>query len=198
MDTARRLAYPVGRDSALDFGCGVGRATRALADHFETCVGVDISETMIAEARRLAGGGTRCHFVTIQGGDLAQFESGQFDLVYSVLVLQHLEGSDAIRTVITELVRVCARRGLLVFQLPRRLPVTTRLALRARTYRVLRGLGVPRETLYNRLRLHPSRMHFLDSDEVAALLRSTGAAILHTEAKTDESGSSATYYVTHL
>ena len=32
---------------ALDFGCGVGRLTRALAGHFPECWGVDISPTMI-------------------------------------------------------------------------------------------------------------------------------------------------------
>ncbi|MHB1309788.1 MAG: class I SAM-dependent methyltransferase [Limisphaerales bacterium] len=36
---------------ALDFGCGVGRLTRALAARFERVHGVDISDTMIQHAR---------------------------------------------------------------------------------------------------------------------------------------------------
>ena len=38
--------------SALDFGCGVGRLTRALAVRTGDAFGVDISESMLAEARR--------------------------------------------------------------------------------------------------------------------------------------------------
>ena len=35
------------RGPALDFGCGVGRLTQALCNHFDECRGVDISPTMI-------------------------------------------------------------------------------------------------------------------------------------------------------
>src|SRR5271163_1555738 len=35
---------------ALDFGCGVGRITKALAAHFDTVVGLDISPGMLAQA----------------------------------------------------------------------------------------------------------------------------------------------------
>src|ERR1700734_2237527 len=38
---------------ALDFGCGVGRVTQALAPRFTSCVGVDISRQMIDKARSL-------------------------------------------------------------------------------------------------------------------------------------------------
>src|SRR6185503_15592644 len=38
---------------ALDFGCGVGRVTRGLADHCEIVVGVDAARSMIDQARSL-------------------------------------------------------------------------------------------------------------------------------------------------
>ena len=38
------------RGTALDFGCGVGRLTRALAESFDHATGIDISEEMVAEA----------------------------------------------------------------------------------------------------------------------------------------------------
>ena len=44
---------PGARDRALDFGCGVGRLTRALGDRFDAVVGVDISAGMVEQARRL-------------------------------------------------------------------------------------------------------------------------------------------------
>jgi 2-polyprenyl-3-methyl-5-hydroxy-6-metoxy-1,4-benzoquinol methylase len=37
---------------ALDFGCGVGRLTQALATHYDKVDGVDISWEMINLARR--------------------------------------------------------------------------------------------------------------------------------------------------
>jgi SAM-dependent methyltransferase len=39
--------------SALDFGCGVGRLTQALAPHFDRVVGVDVSPSMVDLATRL-------------------------------------------------------------------------------------------------------------------------------------------------
>src|SRR6202012_2024892 len=41
------------RGTALDFGCGVGRLTQALARRFRSSVGVDISHEMIAQANTL-------------------------------------------------------------------------------------------------------------------------------------------------
>src|SRR2546428_2170157 len=47
------LGRTVGRRTALDFGCGVGRITRALADRFEMVVGVDVARSMVTRAREI-------------------------------------------------------------------------------------------------------------------------------------------------
>src|SRR3954453_11263430 len=70
MEDAERLGYPRGRTKALDFGCGVGRYTRALADHFEESVGVDVSEEMVAQARQLNPEVANCQFVVNVSRDL--------------------------------------------------------------------------------------------------------------------------------
>jgi SAM-dependent methyltransferase len=75
-------------------GCGVGRWSRWLAARGAHVTGVDLSPTMIAEARRRAhreGVLARCHF-RVQ--DLAELDAGgPFDVVLAVTVLQHvLEG----------------------------------------------------------------------------------------------------------
>src|ERR1700761_243555 len=44
---------PDGRGPALDFGCGVGRLTQAMARRFSSCVGIDISQEMISRANAL-------------------------------------------------------------------------------------------------------------------------------------------------
>src|ERR1700720_2495810 len=47
------FGLPRERRRALDFGCGVGRLTRALATRYAEVVGVDISSSMIEQARQL-------------------------------------------------------------------------------------------------------------------------------------------------
>ena len=49
-DVANRFP-DVPRCCALDFGCGVGRLTRALAAHFDRVIGVDVAASMIRQAR---------------------------------------------------------------------------------------------------------------------------------------------------
>src|ERR1700739_2591516 len=48
--------------AVLDFGCGVGRLTQALARRFPSCVGVDISQEMITQANALNHYG-HCRYV---------------------------------------------------------------------------------------------------------------------------------------
>src|SRR5688500_10455568 len=48
---------------ALDFGCGVGRLTQALAERFDAVVGVDVAASMIEEARARNRVGPRCTYL---------------------------------------------------------------------------------------------------------------------------------------
>ena len=73
------LGVPVVRRRALDFGCGPGRFTGALADEFEAVDAIDISETMITRARQLHG--ERVQFHVNPRPDLSLFEDGRFDFV---------------------------------------------------------------------------------------------------------------------
>lgn len=88
----------------LDFGCGVGRILIPLAQTGAEVVGVDISPTMLQEARRNcdAAGASGVRLV---GSDdsLSQVE-GDFDLVHSCIVIQHIEISRGLR-IFQELVR---------------------------------------------------------------------------------------------
>jgi SAM-dependent methyltransferase len=82
----------------LDVGCGIGRWSRLLAARGASVTGVDLSPTMIAEARRRAaidGIAERCRF---EVGDLAHLDVGErFDLVLAVTVLQHILDPAAVR-----------------------------------------------------------------------------------------------------
>jgi SAM-dependent methyltransferase len=112
-----RIAPSIRRNRLLDFGCGVGRVSRALADHFHSVVGVDTAPAMVARARELNGSCANCEFVVNGDADLRRFDTGTFDVVYSRLVLQHIP-PDLVRVYVPELVRALAPGGVLMFQLP--------------------------------------------------------------------------------
>ena len=104
------------RRRALDFGCGVGRLSQALAEHFEKVDGVDIAPSMIRLAEKYNRHGDRCRYHLHADGDLRAFPDATFDFVYSVHVLQHMEPRYAHRYV-EEFLRVLAPEGVAFFQI---------------------------------------------------------------------------------
>jgi SAM-dependent methyltransferase len=111
------LGVPERREHALDFGCGVGRVSRALAQYFDHVVGVDIAESMIEAARRLNESVPNCEFEHNPKPDLRRFATGSFDFVYSNITLQHMTPRLA-KGYLAEFVRVLSDDGLVLFQLP--------------------------------------------------------------------------------
>jgi SAM-dependent methyltransferase len=107
----------VDQGSALDFGCGAGRLTQALAGRFDRCDGVDIATSMIAAAERLNRRGERVRYHVNPSADLALFGGETFDFVLSYIVLQHMEPRYAKRY-IAEFVRVLKVGAVTVFSLP--------------------------------------------------------------------------------
>jgi SAM-dependent methyltransferase len=102
---------------ALDFGCGVGRLSRALASRFESVTGVDISGPMIHQADRLvAAERSNCRFVLNTAATLP-FPAASFDFVISNIVLQHMPPELA-KGYIREFMRVLRPHGLAIFQVP--------------------------------------------------------------------------------
>lgn len=78
------------RGSALDFGCGVGRLVIPLARAFDSVVGVDVSPSMIDEAKRNCESAElgNVEFVLSQD-DFAAHEGG-YDFVNTYIVLMHI------------------------------------------------------------------------------------------------------------
>lgn len=105
------------RRQALDFGCGVGRLTQALANYFEASHGVDIAPSMIEAARKYNRHGDRCHYHLNNKDDLTLFADNSFDFIYSVIVLQHMQPQYS-RKYIEEFLRILAPGGVLLFQIP--------------------------------------------------------------------------------
>ena len=173
MKSASALGYPQQRGRAIDFGCGVGRLTRALGTEFSECHGVDISPSMLERARQLA---PRCHFHN--ASDLSAFPSQHADLIYSSMVLQHQPRPELAETLIADMVRTLAPGGLLVFQMPLYIPWRNRLQLRRRLYRILHTFGLRHTVAYENLKLNPIRMVSLSQSSVEEVVRSAGGAVL--------------------
>src|SRR5476651_566651 len=77
----------VARGSALDFGCGVGRLTQALAHRFENVLGVDVSPRMVETAASLNRFPGRASYVWNDAPHLKVFNDHSFDFIYTNIVL---------------------------------------------------------------------------------------------------------------
>lgn len=178
MEAVARHGRPVLREHALEVGCGAGRVTRHLAEHFAHCHGLDIAPGMIDLARTANRDLPGCTWRVGNGSDLADLADQSYDLVFSHLVLQHCPSRGVIAGLISEMARVLRPGGLLVFQLPVSMPLRRRLQPRRRAYRLLRGLRVPESVLYERLRLHPIRMNWLPDAQVRRAIAQGGGFVL--------------------
>ncbi|MDX8048487.1 class I SAM-dependent methyltransferase [Lentzea sp. BCCO 10_0798] len=95
-------------DEVLDVGCGPGYLTALAARAGGRAVGVDVSEPMIAEARRRRAGGN-CSF-QVGRAEALDLPDASFDVVVSSLALHHIpEQSRA--TAFAEMFRVLRPGG---------------------------------------------------------------------------------------
>ena len=156
---------------ALDFGCGVGRLTRALAEWFPECIGVDISPTMINLAREFNRDFPHCRFLLNNEARLESLPNNYFGFIYTSLVLQHIAEPCRLKY-IAELVRVLTPGDALIFQVPERLhaksitKIRTRLALRSRL-----------QSIFGRHQPCAMEMHCMKESLIRKLIAQNGARI---------------------
>ncbi len=181
IDTVLSRCAVTFKSAALDFGCGAGRLTQALAKRFDEAHGVDISEAMLRTARELVSS----HNVTLhlnQAPNLELFPNDRFGFVYSSIVLQHMR-RDYQTAYIREFLRVTRTGGLVVFQIPDRYierqrvraligRARWRLAIRSRL-RQRRLLGVERAGPASL-----TEMHALPEAKVRRIVERTGCQVI--------------------
>ena len=104
------------RSSLLEIGCGVGRMSRHLAARFGSVLGVDVSPTMVREARRLNPEIANLEFRECSGVDLRGIPDASFDFAMSYIVFQHVPEEEVVLDYLREALRVLKPGGRFRFQ----------------------------------------------------------------------------------
>lgn len=115
VDLLRKLKLINKQGVVLDIGCGVGRAEYKLAKEVKDCVGIDISPSMINLARKYVKH-PNINFLVGNGKNLNSIKNSPFNLVFSILVFQHIPKNIFINY-LKESFRVLKKNGKLLFQI---------------------------------------------------------------------------------
>ena len=75
---------------ALDFGCGVGRLVFALRTQCNHVTGIDVSSSMLDEAKRQAEIKSMHSVSFIESSDCDELGTNLFDFLHSYIVFQHI------------------------------------------------------------------------------------------------------------
>lgn len=165
IDYLRSKGYGPPFGHALDFGCGVGRLSQALAEYCDTVTGVDIAPSMIASANHWNRHGDRCRYLVNGTPDLLQLPDATFDLIYSNIVLQHMPTIMS-WAYLKEFVRVLKPGGLLCFQIPSE-PSSTPIGI------LLRILPVPVVRIIRKMDMYGTK-----PEQVKSLMDAAGATVV--------------------
>jgi SAM-dependent methyltransferase len=197
----KRLMLDTDKACALDFGCGIGRLSRALCSHYRHVDGVDVASSMISLASERNLFPESCTFHLNEAPNLALFPNQRFDLIYSRVVLQHISPVLSFEY-LQEFARCAKPGGLIVFQLPYRRKFNKASIQRCALYAAYRVLpteavkwyrrrkhpGIPRSVV-DRLPKIPMEMHTLSKRRVEQALH--GCTLIHIEDSTDVNGAFA-------
>jgi 2-polyprenyl-3-methyl-5-hydroxy-6-metoxy-1,4-benzoquinol methylase len=77
-------------NKALDFGCGVGRFLLPLSKISDEVVGIDISESMLSEAKNNCESQGINNVHLIKSDDSLSLLEGKYDFIHSFIVFQHI------------------------------------------------------------------------------------------------------------
>jgi 2-polyprenyl-3-methyl-5-hydroxy-6-metoxy-1,4-benzoquinol methylase len=149
--------------SCLEYGCGLGRITRWLAERFETVFGYDISKSHLQYAQNYFSGAgiDNINFIHVKNvEDIRNIPL--VDLIISVIVLQH-NPPPIISLIIKEFVKKLNYGGVAFFQVP--------------TYQ--EGYGFSMKKYLNReTRNREMEMHVLSQHRIFDIVKREGGNII--------------------
>jgi ubiquinone/menaquinone biosynthesis C-methylase UbiE len=110
--------YPnLKRSRALDYGCGIGRCTLALAEYFDNVEGLDIARSMINTAIQKNNSFDNISYHTLDECKMSSYENGVFDFIYCTDVIQHINPTITFN-LLKDFLRVLSQNGILIVQIP--------------------------------------------------------------------------------
>ncbi|CAM4079201.1 class I SAM-dependent methyltransferase [Pseudoalteromonas ostreae] len=109
-DVEKKLAFSMQGNKVLDVGCGNGLLLSKLLSNCSEYSGVDYSEAMIEEAKKLLPIG---FFYQSQANKLP-FDTDQFDRVLSYSIFHYFPSYDYALSAIKEMIRVCKPGGVIL------------------------------------------------------------------------------------
>ncbi len=177
---------------ALDFGCGVGRLVIPFGELAKEVVGVDISEAMLNEARQNCAARDVSNVILVKGDDHLSLLSGEFNLINSVIVFQHIPSARGI-TLIQRLLALLNDQGVIILQFPYRAKSSTRIA--NQVFQVIPLLA----GFYNLLKHRPfaypiMQANCYDLNSMIHLFQLNGCANCYIESNTDRYFENVTLY----
>jgi 2-polyprenyl-3-methyl-5-hydroxy-6-metoxy-1,4-benzoquinol methylase len=117
LNTIRRYVDPgFTPRTVLDFGCGVGRLLIPFAKIVDEVVGLDVSPSMLREARRNCDEHGLRNVRLLDSDDSLSTLTGSFDLIHSCIVFQHIPAERG-RTIFSKLLQHLRPGGVGAVQL---------------------------------------------------------------------------------
>jgi 2-polyprenyl-3-methyl-5-hydroxy-6-metoxy-1,4-benzoquinol methylase len=157
----------------LDFGCGVGRVALPLARRADAVVAVDVADSMLSVAHELLDRNGVANVQLVKSDATLSAINGPFDLVHSVIVLQHIPSPLGL-SLTKQLVDVTGPTGVVVLHVLYHNPF-----LRAPVVRLAHRLVA---SLRGRHRRSPEiQMNPYPLNALFKLIQDSGVRRIHTE-----------------
>lgn len=101
-------------EKILDFGCGNGRLLELFRKENIQYTGIDISEKLIEQARKVYANESRTFLVVSPSLERVPFPDSFFNTVYTIAVFHHIPGKEKREEAARELFRITKNEGYII------------------------------------------------------------------------------------
>lgn len=182
---AKHFSRDANIEQAVDFGCGTGRLLIPLARRAKHVIGVDVSPSMLAEAKENCAAAGIENVKLVASSEFLGCPEERFDLLHSVLVFQHIR-KGAIERILTNLLARLETNGIVAVQM---LYSSDRSALRRVVTgiknRVPFGHRLANVIARGRRAFAPMEMNLYDLNRLVGFFYASGIRDLHLRVSMD-------------